>query len=145
MPPILSWIFHTSLRLTTLTYIRGVLWDLINVCKSLRDTGIKGATKQQYLIGRTFKSITSAGVNCQFPSEVTEAIQFISACSSNQMGFIRGQTPVLLEKYCRINHQLISMVPILTEFLDMLYFWQVFVLNYRKVFVCVFLTSVWQP
>jgi len=57
---------------------------------------MKGATKQQQLIGKTFKKRSSAGAICHLPSKATEAIQIIiSFCTSNQMGFVRGQILIL--------------------------------------------------
>lgn len=58
---------------------------------------MKGATKQQYLIGKTFKNRSSAGVNCQLRSKATEAIQLIiSSCSSNHNSFSKRTNTILI-------------------------------------------------
>lgn len=73
---------------------------------------MKGATKQQQLIGKTFKKRSSAGAICHLPSKATEAIQIIiSFCSSNQMGFVRGQILFLLELYLQNKKPAYQLAP----------------------------------
>lgn len=136
--------FCTSRTLTTLTYIWGVPWDLINVCKSLWDTETKGATKHQHPVGNIFKNRSSSAVTCQLLAEGTETAQFVSTCSSNWTGFVRGQSPFLREGYLQSKPPAHQHGPAVTlRFRRALLLTSAFLQLWKRSLFIVFLTSVW--